>query len=70
MHGYVKCLIFIKTRRRRKQAEERRLKVVEQERSVKEDIEKSEDKRNRKFNKSFLVIGIKILWRNLMVHII
>ena len=41
-----------KTRRRRKQAEERRLKVVEQERSVKEDIEKSEDKRNRKFNRS------------------
>ena len=44
----MKCIILIKTRRRRKQAEERRLKVVEQERSVKEDIEKSEDKRNRK----------------------
>ena len=40
---------FVKARRRRKQAEDRRLKVVEQERSVKEDIEKSEDKRNRKF---------------------
>ena len=40
---------FEKARRRRKQAEDRRLKVVEQERSVKEDIEKSEDKRNRKF---------------------
>ena len=40
---------FVKARRRRKQAEDRRLRVVEQERSVKEDIEKSEDKRNRKF---------------------
>ena len=39
---------LVKARRRRKQAEDRRLKVVEQERSVKEDIEKSEDKRNRK----------------------
>ena len=45
----IKYIILKKARRRRKQAEDRRLKVVEQERSVKEDIEKSEDKRNRKF---------------------
>lgn len=39
--------LLTQTRRRRKQAEDRRLKTVEQERAIKEDIEKSEDKRNQ-----------------------
>ena len=41
--------LCIKARRKRKQADDRRMKVVEQERNVKDDIVKAEDKRNRKF---------------------